>query len=218
MFFLFIQRILSAKDFNQYVQHLYGLPPNDDNTYAVMLHTESCAHCKRLAPIWNHSAEIGAGTAIFCDLNCNENETACKELRADGVPKIFLFKNKTVTEYPRGFQQISLQIVEWISSFLEFTPVEVTKENYTQTTKQKAAILFSDKRPKSWAATEKFYNNADVKFMVSSDKELQQTLHLRKYPGVYIKNGENYKLYTGKVSALPLKEFMDKVFAEQAEL
>ena len=198
--------------------HLMGLPPNDDNTYAVMLHTESCPHCQRLAPTWNHSAELGAGTAIFADLNCHENTTACAELRIDTVPRIFLFKNKTIMEYPKHYQQIALQIVEWISSFLEFTPVEVTKANYNEIVSEKAAILFSDKRPKSWAASQNYFNNSNVKFLVTSDKELQKELNLPKYPGVYIKNHNKYELYTGKVSAIPVKEFMEKVFSEQEEL
>ena len=219
MFSILLTKAISVDfSFSNHVKHLYGLPPNDENTYAVMLHTESCPHCQRLAPTWNHSAEMGAGTAIFCDLNCHENQTACQALRTDGVPRILLFKNKTVTEYPRHFQQISLQIVEWISSFLDFTPLEVTKENYTEIVSEKAGILFSDKRPKSWAAAQNYFNNTDVKFLVSSDKELQKQLNLPKYPGVYIKNGQNYKLYSGKVSAIPIAHFMNQVFSEQQEL
>ena len=218
MLFLLAATAKSAATFSKFVKHLYGLPPNDENTYAVMIHTESCPHCLRLAPTWNHSAEFGAGTAIFADINCNENKTACMEINTDGVPRILLFKNKSIVEYPPKLPQVTIRIVDWISSFLEFTPKTITKENYTNVVSEQACILFSDKRPKSFAATENYYNNTNVKFLVSSDKELLKELNLPKYPAVYVKNGNEYKQYDGKVSALPLTEFINNALAASTEL
>ncbi|EAY08331.1 hypothetical protein TVAG_352530 [Trichomonas vaginalis G3] len=212
MFSLFTASAFSSVQFNEHVLHLTSLPPNDENTYAVMIHTESCPHCVRLAPTWNHAAELGAGSAIFADLNCHENRTACESIATDQVPRILLFKNKVINEYPKMLPQVTLSIVEWVSSFMIPDFLEVTKENYTQIVGENAAILFSDKRPMSWVSSANYYNDKKVKFVISSDKELFNELKLPKYPGVYAKVGNEYKLYTGKVNSIPVKEFLDSQF------
>jgi thiol-disulfide isomerase/thioredoxin len=218
MLFFFAATALSSVTFNSHVIHLSGLPPHDENTYAVMFHGDSCPHCQRLAPTWSRSAEQAAGAAIFADISCDENQTACAETRTLSLPRILLFKNMTIVEYPPYLPQITIKIIEWVSSFLEFTPKAVSRENYTSVVSEKACILFSDKRPMSFAATEKYYNRTDVSFLISQDRELLKELNLPKYPSVYVKNGNEYKQYKGKVNAIPLAQFMDKAFAESKEL
>lgn len=215
MFSLLAAAAYSASTFNNHIKHLYGLPPNDENTYAVMIHTESCPHCVRLAPTWNHTAELGAGSAIFADLNCHENKTACEEIQTDGVPRILLFKDKTIHEYPRNLPQVTLSIVEWVSSYITDNSTEVDDKSFDKIVTQNAAILFSDKRPKSWVAAEKYYNNDKVKFLVSSSQDLFHRLELPKYPGVYAKVGDKYVLYSGRVNSIPVKQFLDEQFGVQ---
>ena len=53
---------------------------------------------------------------------------------------------------------------------------------------------------------------------LNNKRVLHFSIKLPKYPAVYVKNGAEYVLYNGKVSALPIKEFIDKTFNINEEL
>jgi len=218
MLILLVSTVLCSFEFNKYVMHLTGLPPNDGNPYIVMLHSDGCSHCVRLAPTWASAAELGVGVAQFAELDCGLNRTACQEVKTDGVPRILYFRNSKVMEYEG--MQISRLIVNWASELLEDTAIFVGKDNYSQLITDNAAILFTNKNPipKVWASIERYLNDPKIKFFVSSDVELQKMLNLNAFPGVYVKKGQDIVSYSDKIAAIPFRNFVDDLYRREKEL
>lgn len=61
-----------------------------------------CAHCKRLAPIWDAlgTKTHGIDKLRIAKVDCGQFETLCNEHKVDGYPTLVLYKDgKLVTEY-----------------------------------------------------------------------------------------------------------------------
>ncbi|OHT09014.1 hypothetical protein TRFO_22265 [Tritrichomonas foetus] len=213
--FLSLVTVALSTTFPPNILHLTDLPPNDGTGYFVMIHSDGCGHCDRLAPTFSKAAELGEGFATWAELNCHINQTACKELRIEGVPRLFYFLNGRIHVFEG--MQLSRIIVNWASNFVNNTAIEVNAENYTET--EKAAFLFTNKPeiPKIWAGVERAFNNSAIKFYVSRDQELLAKLGQKTFPGVYVKNGAEVKEFTGKLQIHDLKLFLKSTFGEKSE-
>lgn len=213
MFFqLFCFAACAATDFGPYVKHLDGLPPDDGTGYFVMLHSDACGHCVRLAPTWKSAAELGEGLAVWAELSCSLNQTACQMLNTDGVPRILYFRNGTIHEY-RGMQLARL-LVNWVGNFVEDTAEIVDATNFSAT--GNAAILFTEKSPvpKIWTAVENVVGMKNVKFYVSKDKALLEKLGGATFPGVYaIQNGALVE-FNKKLTVKDASKFFKDTFAQ----
>ena len=218
MIFFLLKLIFSSSSFNNYVDHILELPPNDGKPYFIMIHSDGCAHCDRLAPTWSTSAELGAGIAKFGELNCNLNRSACQELGIDSVPRLLYFRNGKILEYTG--MQISRLIVNWASDLLEDSATIITINNYSQYLTPKSAILFTNKYPypKIWSAIEKYANYKDLNFFISSDINLLKLLSLEKFPGVYFKKNDQVVHYDKKLSSVQVKEFIEEFYGNNKEL
>ena len=217
MFFhLFCLSACAEIDFGPYVKHLDGLPPNDGTGYFVMLHSDGCGHCVRLAPTWKAAAELGEGLAVWAELSCSENQTACQILNTQGVPRVLYFKNGTIHEYPG--MQLARLLVNWVGNFVEDTAELVDSANFSETAN--AAILFTEKPavPKIWTAVENALGMKNLKFYVSRDKGLLEKLGGSHFPGVYaIKDGALVE-FTQKLTVKDAVKFFKDTFTEQNEL
>lgn len=204
--------LVQSLNFSSNIVHLTDLPPNDGSAYFVMVHSDGCGHCARLAPAFSKAAELGEGFATFAELNCNVNKTACQMLRIDGVPKLFFFLNGVINKYEGP--QLSRLMVNWISLFINDTATLVTSENYTENVAENSAILFTAKPeiPKIWAGIQKTLNNTNVKFLVSRDKELHSKLGLEQFPGVFAKKNDQFKQYTGHLDIQNVVKFLKSYF------
>lgn len=213
LIFSFLSLAISL-EFSKSVKLLPDLPPDDGTPYMVMLHSDGCSHCVRLAPTWSATAELGEGVCTWAALDCGENQTACRLLQTEGLPRILYFLNGKVFEY-QGMQ-ISRMLVNWASNFLNDTAILVSKDNFTEQDTEKAAILFTDKdpAPKVWAAIENLAKPHGIKFYYSHDKELLKELGLEHYPGVYLKKGKDIRYFPKKLTAKDAKEFIDEYFGK----
>ena len=200
------------------ISHLKEKPKDTEHPYAIFFRNFHCPHCHKILPVWNKSAETGAGLAKFADVNCDEARRFCRELKIDGVPKIFVLKNGKSYQYPDNFEYHHLKITEWISQFTDFTTKFVSLKNFSKIISKKAVILFSKKMPKAFTAAERYYDNKEVKFFISSDEKLAKELKLEKFPCVYVKDGNKYTAYEGKINAIPIKEFVDSTLSQNNEL
>ena len=206
-------------DFGPNVMHFTDLPPNDGKSYFIMIHGDGCQHCTRLAPTWVKAAEMGAGLTTFGELSCTINETACRSIGIDGIPKVLFFFNGKIYDYPG--MQLARLMVNWVSQFTNDTAIIVNKENYDKKITDKAAILFTQKiehLPKIWAGIQNRLDMKDVQFFASSDEELKEKLGLEKFPAVYSKNGNEFKQYTGKLVIKDVVEYLKKEFKNNKEL
>ena len=214
MFFLSLFSLSACSEiaFGPYVESITDLPPDDGTGYFVMLHKHGCGHCVRLAPTWSSAAELGHGIAHWCELNCDVNDTACRVLHTEGVPRLLYFLNGRIHEY-QGMQLARL-LVNWASAFVNDTAIVVDASNYTS--QPRAAILFTERHPapKVWAAIERALARSDVPFFVSSDRELQAKLGAERFPGVYaITANQPPKLFDKKLTVRDALEFFKAEFA-----
>ena len=217
MFVALFSLCLSTEvSFGPFVEHITDLPPDDGTGYFVMLHKHGCGHCVRLAPTWSAAAELGYGIAHWCELNCDLNDTACRLLHTEGVPRTLYFLNGRIQEY-QGIQLARL-LVNWASSFVNDTAIVVDDNNFTES--PRAAILFTERHPapKIWAAIERVLARKDIPFFVSSDNKLQERLGAEKFPGVYaLTQGGKPQLFDKKLNVKDAVEFFKAAFAD-AEL
>lgn len=214
MFFAALFSLAASSDisFGPYVEHITDLPPDDGTGYFVMLHKHGCGHCVRLAPTWSAAAELGHGIAHWCELNCDLNDTACRVLQTEGVPRTLYFLNGRIHEY-QGMQLARL-LVNWASAFVNDTATVVDASNYTAA--PRAAILFTERHPapKVWAAVERVLARKDIPFFVSSDRALQEKLGAERFPGVYaLVEGQAPKLLDKKLTVRDAVEFLQSAFA-----
>ena len=211
MFFILFSLVKST-NFSSNIVHLTDLPPNDGNNYFVMVHSDGCGHCARLAPAFSKASVIGEGFAIFAELNCNTNKTACQLLRIDGVPKLFLFSNGIINKYDGP--QLSRLMANWITSFINDTALLVDSSNYTENVAENSTILFTSKPgiPKIWAAIEKSLNSTNIKFLISKDKELQAKLGLEGFPGIFAKKGDQFKKFSEHLDTRSVVHFLKSFY------
>lgn len=202
-------------DFGPYVRHFDGLPPDDGEGYFLMLHGDGCQHCERLAPTWRKAAEMGSGLAVFGELSCSANQSACRALGLDGVPKVLYFRAGQVRAYPG--MQLARLMVNWVSSFAPDTAVLVDSGSYDSAVTRDAALLFTAKAdgiPKLWAGVERRLNMSSVGFFASGDDALRARLRLPAFPGVYAKRGSAYAHYSGRLAIGDVAAFLRSVFAD----
>lgn len=213
MFFIFFT-LAQSTNFTSNIVHLTDLPPNDGTAYFVMVHSDGCGHCARLAPAFCSTATLGLGLATFAELNCNLNKTACQLLRIEGVPKLFHFQNGIINKYDGP--QLSRLMVNWITAFINNTAAVVTSENYTENAAENSVILFTSKPeiPKIWAAIEKALNKSNIKFLVSRDKELHAKLGLEGFPGIFAKKGDAFEKYPGHIDTAGVVKFLLNYYGE----
>lgn len=214
MFFILFS-LIGSTNFTSNIVHLTDLPPNDGTAYFVMVHSDGCGHCARLAPAFCTASTLGVGLAAFAELNCNVNKTACQLLRIEGVPKLFYFYNGLINKYDGP--QLSRLMVNWITTFINDTATLVTSENYTENAAEKSVILFTSKPeiPKIWAAIERTLNNTHIKFLVSKDKELHKKLGLDGFPGIFAKKADQYEKYAGHIDTSGVVKFLQNFFADE---
>lgn len=217
MLFAFLSLVQSFA-FASDILHLTDLPPNDGKPYFVMVHSDGCGHCQRLAPAFCKAAELGEGFATYAELNCNVNKTACLELRIEGVPRLFHFYNGII--HPYEGTQLSRVMANWASLFINDTALLVDADNYTENAGDNVAILFTSKSviPKIWAGVERTFNNSNVKFLVSRDEKLKEKLGLESFPGIYAKKGNTFTLFKDTMQIKKIVQFLHSIFAEKSEL
>ena len=213
--FLFFFSFSLSLNFTGDIVHLTDLPPNDGTGYFVMIHKDGCQHCVRLAPTFSKASKLGEGLAVWAELNCAENETACRSIQIDAVPKLYYFRDGMIHKYEG--MQLSRLMVDWVSQFSNDTATVIDALNYTEGQFEKEALLFTNKEviPKIWAGIERSYNNSDVKFFVSRDKELLDKIGGQNFPGVYVKKGAEVKEFTEKLQIHEVVHFMKEFFGDE---
>jgi hypothetical protein len=179
-----------------------------------MFHKDGCRHCDELQPSFNSAAELGEGLAVWAEMSCTLNSSACGEVHIDALPRLYYFRDGIIHPYP-GLR-IARLLVNWVAAFVPDTAVPVDAANYSAGSDEKVALLLTEKAtvPKVWAGIERSLNRSDIRFFVSGDRNLQTRLSLPAFPAVYALRGTSAWRFEGRLSVKEAVKFYRETFPD----
>ena len=84
------ENIVISLNFETLLERVVKKP---DDPFLILFHSPNCPHCLQFRPIFLKLAKENSQTASFAEINCMNEAKACRMIKINAYPMIYLFKN-----------------------------------------------------------------------------------------------------------------------------
>ena len=178
-----------------------------------------CGHCKNLAPEYKLAAEKLAGmvTVGAVDCDADENKSLCATYGIQGFPTIKTFSagiKGMPSDYqgPRTAAAIVKEGISKVKSFLKTCESKGFTDFVSSNDKTILALISQkDEVPVMFKAlSAEFYNQVDLCYFKSTDKEIVTKAGISKFPSLVIfSKNKDPIVYDGPQKFKQIKEYME---------
>ncbi|CAO3637779.1 unnamed protein product [Cunninghamella echinulata] len=152
-----------------------------NHPWFIKFHAPWCGHCKKLAPIWLHLAEVYSSKAInIGEVNCESDRELCSSQNIAGLPtlKFFSYGTSYIFQGDRNFEEFKKYLEKMTGPSLN----EIDGKSLSSALKNPVSVIYVHKTGDDLntidTTAKKFLDS--VPFYTTKDISIMTTLGLKK--------------------------------------